>query len=263
LNALGAGEMTMSDTLAGYRRAGATVVAALCVALSAGCAGADARDEVPVAAAASLASPGTVTTIVPDVVGEPATSVGKQFGIAGLTVILRYEPGIVAAPGAVVSTEPPAGTVVVQGSVVTVIVAGPSARTLQDLVDAHRETYVGLSVDGNGATVAIYRRANVEQAIAELDAVAEGRLYRVQLCDRSYAELSRIMVELGRRDFVPGAKDLGFSFGIDARSCAVLLSIGGLDRKLLPELLERYEGALVVSFEGAEHAALTSPAPAR
>jgi hypothetical protein len=245
------------------RRTGAALAVACWVAVSAGCASGDgAEASVPVVAVSSLTSPGTATTIVPDVVGQPATTVSKQFGVAGLTVILRYEPGIVAAPGAVVSTEPPAGTVVAQGSVVTVMVAGPSARTLHDLVDAHRETYVGLSVDGNGATVAIYRRANVAQAIAELDAVAEGQLYRVQLCDRSYAELSRIMVELGRKDFVPGAKDLGFSFGIDARSCAVLLSIGGLDRKHLPELLERYDGALVVSFDGAQHAILTSP-PAR
>jgi hypothetical protein len=256
--------MAMSDGSTGRRRVGTAAALALWTALAAGCAGTNHPEaSEPVAAASSLPSPSVVTAIVPDVVGQPAVTVGKQFGGAGLTVILRYEPGIMAAPGSVVSTEPPAGTVVAQGSVVTVMVAGPSARTLNDLVDAHRETYVGLSVDEFGATVAIYRRANVAQAIAELDAVAEGKLYAVQLCDRSYAELSRIMIELSRKEFVPGAKDLGFGFGIDARACAVHLTIGGLDRKYLPELLERYGGALVISFGGVQHAALPLQPPAR
>jgi hypothetical protein len=253
--------MTMGSTSAGRlrRRIGAVALTALCVALSAGCAGSAGSDEViPVAAAGGLVSSTPNTTIVPDVVGQPATVIGKSLGTARLTAILRYEPGVVAAPGSVVSTDPPAGAVVAEGSVVTVVVAGPSARTLPDLVDAHRETYVGLTVDNFGTTVAIYRRADIAQAIAQLDAVADGKLYRVQLCDRSYAELSRIMIELGRREFVPGAKELGFGYSIDAQACAVHLTIGGLDHKYLPELLERYDGALVVSFGGVQHAALAT-----
>jgi hypothetical protein len=243
--------MTMGYTSGGWRRTGATVAVLACAAALTGCAGEGApAGVVEVAATNGLPSPSPSTVIVPDIIGQQAALVGKN--LPGLTAILRYEPAVVAAPGTVVSTDPAKGTVVAAGSVVTVVIAGQAAQTLDGLVEAHRETFVGVTADSYGLSVAIYRRADIRLAIAQLDSVVAGKQYRVQLCDRSYAELSRIEIELSRREFVPDAGKYPIGLRIDPQACAVHLTIGGMDHRYLPELLERYDGALVVSFETIE-----------
>jgi beta-lactam-binding protein with PASTA domain len=65
---------------------------------------------------------------VPQVAALTAGEVDKVLAKASLVAILRYEPGVVTNAGTVVATEPPAGTMVWPGDIVTVIVAGAPAR---------------------------------------------------------------------------------------------------------------------------------------
>jgi hypothetical protein len=185
-------------------------------------------------------------TVVPQVATLSVGEVDKVLAKSSLVAILRYEPGVVTNAGTVVGTEPAAGTMVAPGDVVTVIVAGSPGSTLGEYVAAHRETYVGLGADANGVIViGVYRQADLQRELGELTKRARGVAFRVQNCAYSWTELERVQLELGRRDFVPGADRLSFATTIDPLACAVRLTIDLSDAEIA-QLSARYSGALVI-----------------
>lgn len=180
-----------------------------------------------------------------------AGEVDKVLAKASLVAILRYEPGVVTNAGTVVGTEPPAGTMVSSGDVVTVIVAGAPGATLGEYVAAHRETFIGMAPDSTGVLViGIYRRADMQSELGQLTKLARGQAFRVQNCAHSWTDLQRISLELARRDFVPGADKLSFGMTIDPLACALRLTIELTDAEIT-ELNARYPGALVIQRGGA------------
>ena len=185
-------------------------------------------------------------TVVPQVAALTAGEVDKVLAKASLVAILRYEPGVVTNAGTVVATEPPAGTMVWPGDIVTVIVAGAPGATLGEYVVAHRETYIGMAPDANGVLViGIYRQADMQSELGQLTRLAAGKAFRVQNCAHSWAELQRVQLELSRRDFVPGADKLPFGMTIDPMACAVRLTIELTDAEVA-SLNARWPGALVI-----------------
>jgi hypothetical protein len=193
-------------------------------------------------------------TVVPRVATMTAAEVDKVLAKASLVAILRYEPGVVTNAGTVVGTEPPAGTVLSPGDIVTVIVAGAPGATLGEYVAAHRETYVGLAPDANGVLViGMYRQADMQRELGQLTKLAAGTAFRVQNCAHSWADLQRVQLELSRRDFVPGADKLAFGMTIDPMACAVRLTIELTDAEVA-ELNARWPGALVIQRGGAARA---------
>lgn len=200
----------------------------------------------PVAAPATPTPSAAPKTVVPQVATLTAGEVDKVLAKASLVAILRYEPAVVTNPGTVVGTEPPAGTMVSPGDVVTVIVAGPPGATLGDYVAAHRETYIGMAPDANGVLViGMHRQADMQAELGTLTKLAGGTAFRVQNCAHSWAELQRVTLELARRDFVPGADKLPFGMTIDPMACAVRLTIDISDAEIA-QLNARWPGALVI-----------------
>jgi hypothetical protein len=183
---------------------------------------------------------------VPQVATLAVGEVDKVLLKAQLVPILRYEPGIVTGAGTVVGTEPPAGAMVAQGEVVTVIVAGSPGATLGEYVAAHRETYVGMGADANGViVVGVHRNADLQHELGELTKLAHGAPFRVQSCALAWVDLQRVQLDLARREFVPGADKLAFAMTIDPLACAVRLTIDLSDAEIA-QLSARYPGALVI-----------------
>ncbi|GHJ44975.1 hypothetical protein Cs7R123_23170 [Catellatospora sp. TT07R-123] len=215
-------------------------LAASALALLAGCA------QRPSAAdpVAPTPSASTRTTVVPQLTSTNVTVVEKDVIDGELIPILRYEPGVTT--GGVISTVPAPGTRVPEGTVVTIVVAGSPEPKLPSVVDADRETYVGIAKDRDGSwVVAVSSSADLNKTLQQLKSVAGNTPYRVQTCERSWVELMRVQMELGRRDFVPGADKMGFSTSIDPIACAVVLTAPLSDGEIA-ELTARYRGALVV-----------------
>jgi phage gp37-like protein len=214
--------------------------------------------QKPVESAAehqSLAGPTPpARAVVPQAASLTVGEVDKLFAAAGLVPILRYQPGVLSGLGTVVATDPPAGAILPAGDAVNVLVAGPPGPTLHDYVDAHRETFVGMAADGNGVVVVgINQQADLTKEIETLGRLANGTTYRIQTCPRTWTDLQRIQLELGRRDFVPGAEKLGFAMAIDPLACAVRLTID-LSEPDIAQLTARYQGALVIQKGGASRA---------
>ncbi|GIH04737.1 hypothetical protein Rhe02_28040 [Rhizocola hellebori] len=213
--------------------------------------GACAKQPPPVAPAAGnlpLASPtaAAARTTVPQVAALGVTEVDKLFAEAKLVPILRYHPEVLSGEGTVVGTDPPAGAIVLAGDSVTVLVAGAPGPTLQDYVNAHRETFVGIAADANGVlVVGIHQQADLAREIETLAQLANGSAYRIQTCPRTFTDLQRVQLELARRDFVAGADKLSFAMTVDPLACAVRLTID-MSEPDIAQLTARYQGALVI-----------------
>src|SRR5688572_29816557 len=232
------------------RRNAIPVLGALAALLAvAACARQPEPAEKPVAEHRLLAASPTAAaprSVVPQVASLTVVEVDKLFAGAGLVPILRYQPGILTSQGTVVGTDPPAGAILPTGEAVTVLVAGPPGPTLDDYVNAHRETFVGIAADGNGVlVVGIHHQADLAKEIATLAQLADGAAYRIQSCPRSWTDLQRVQIELARRDFVPGADKLSFAMTVDPLACAVRLTID-MSEPDIAQLTARYQGALVI-----------------
>jgi hypothetical protein len=208
------------------------------------------QQPVEKAAAEHQLSAGPTTAaaraVVPQVASLSVSEVDKLFAGAGLVPILRYQPGILTNQGTVVGSDPPAGAILPVGQAVTVLVAGAPGPTLDDYVNAHRETFIGIAADGNGVlVVGIHQQADLTKEIETLAQLADGTAYRIQSCPRSWTDLQRIQIELARRDFVPGADKLSFAMTIDPLACAVRLTID-MSEPDIAQLTARYSGALVI-----------------
>lgn len=187
-----------------------------------------------------------VKTAVPQIAAMPVGEVDKLLAQAGLIPILRFEPGVVSGAGSVIGTDPPAGTMLAHGQVVTVLIAGPPGDTLDEYVAAHRETFVGIGLDANGVIViGVHQQADLQREMPQLSQLAKGKAFRVQSCSRTFADLQRIQLELARRDFVPGADKIAFATTIDPLACAIRLTIELSDAEVA-QLTARYQGALVI-----------------
>ncbi|MBV1852482.1 PASTA domain-containing protein [Catellatospora tritici] len=217
-------------------------LAATALAGLAGCAQQPAADPAPVPSPTASAR----MSMVPNLTSDNPVVVEKEILDGELVPIMKYEPGVVADANTVVNTVPAPGTRVPAGTVVTIVVAGSPAAKLSAVVDADRETFVGLAKDRDGSwVVAVSATADLPKTLQRLKAVAGSAPYRVQTCERSWVELTRVQIELGRRDFLPGADKLAFSTGIDPIACAVLMTVQLSDGEIA-ELTARYRGALVV-----------------
>jgi len=194
----------------------------------------------PVAGPAPSAS-AAPKTVVPQVAMLTAGEVDKVLAKNSLVAILRYEPGVVTNAGTVVGTEPPAGTMLATGDVVTVIVAGAPGATLGEYVAAHRETYVGMAPDANGVlVVGMYRQADMQSELGQLTKLAHGTPFRVQNCAHSWIDLQRVSLELSQRHFTAA-----FGMTIDPMACAVRLTSDLTDAEIA-DLNAHYPGALVI-----------------
>lgn len=218
---------------------------AVAFGLIAGCA---TRAGIPETAASP--SPPTADNsarvVVPQLSAMRAAEADGILTKAGLVPILRYEPGIVAGKGTVVNTDPPVGSLLKAGDMVTVIVAGSPGTTLRDHIEAHRELFVGIGVDANGVlVVGVHQSADLAKQMPELSKLANGQPLRVKTCSRSWADLMRVQLELARRDFLPGADKLAFATTVDPLACAVRLTIDLTDAQVA-EVTAKYEGALVI-----------------
>lgn len=192
------------------------------------------------------AAPDSERMTMPQLVGRRAVEADGALIKAGLVPILRYEPGIVTEPGTVVNTEPGGGSLVELGATVIVSIAGPPGKTLAGYVDAHRETFTGLGVDGNGVlVVGVLQTADVAKEMAALTEVAGGKSFRLQTCSRSWVELTKIQVELTKRRFLPDADQTAFATAIDPLACALRMTADLSDAEVA-ELTSRYSGALVI-----------------
>jgi PASTA domain len=232
------------------RPAVATLVA---FALLAACGKPPANVDVAATPPAS-AVPEADRLAVPQVNAVPIADADQILIKSGLIPILKFEPGVVTEPGTVINTEPPVGTLVTVGATVTVHIAGPPGNTIQDYVDAHRETFVGIGADTNGVmVVGVVQSADLAREMALLSQLANGRSFRLQTCARSWVELKRVQAELAKRRFLPDAEAMSFATAIDPLACAVRMTIDLPDAQIA-ELTGKYQGALVIQKGGARRA---------
>lgn len=216
---------------------------AVAMGLVTGCA---ARAQVPRTATPSPTALQVQRQAVPHLATWRAADADGALTKAGLVPILRYEPGIVSGAGTVVSTDPPGGTLVEAGAMVTVIVAGSPRGTLHDYIEAHRERFIGVGVDANGVlVVGVHESVDLGTEMETLSRLAGGKPFRVKTCTRSWTDLTRVRLDLARRDFLPGAATMAFATTIDPLACAVRLTID-LTNDQVAQLSARYQGALVI-----------------
>jgi len=209
-----------------------------------------AQPPLPVAPVANAPSespaPESDRMSMPQLVASRAAEADQALIKAGLIPILRYEPGIVTEGGTVVNTEPAGGSLVELGATVLVYIAGPPGKTLNEYVDAHRETFTGVGVDANGVlVVGVLQTADLAKEMAVLTEVAAGRSFRLQACPRTWVDLTKVQVELSKRRFLPGADRMAFATAIDPLACALRMTADLSDAEVA-ELTGRYSGALVI-----------------
>lgn len=192
-------------------------------------------------------SPAAVSdAVVPPLLNLTPEQVDLTAAKAGLVPILHYEPALLTEVGLVAAVDPAVGTRLPSGSVVTVTVAGNHGPSLQDYATAHRETFIGIGADQNGVLIAgVHTSADMSSLLAKIATLVHGKAYRIQQCTRSWADLQRVQLELGRRDFSPDAASLSFATAIDPLACAVRLT-ADLPEAVIATLTARYQGALVI-----------------
>lgn len=216
-----------------------TIGITVAIGLLAGCAG----QPVPAVDHKPQPSSEAARLPVPAVVAMRAADADAALIKAGLIPILRYEPGVLTGNGTVVNTDPPAGTRLSHGDLVTVVVAGSPGATLHEYVDAHRERFVGVGSDANGVlVVGVHQSANLQTEMPRLTQLAGARQFRVQTCVRSWAELRRVQVSLSVHELLQGAS---FATSIDPLACAVRFT-GNLSDAQVAALTAKFAGALVI-----------------
>jgi len=185
------------------------------------------------------------TTVVPDLVGRDLATIDKLAAAAGVVPVVEHQPGAAGVPGTVVRVEPPAGTAIALGATITVAVAGAAGGTLDDLVAADRHSFVGLSADPDGTLViAVATGADTDAALRRIEPALGGREHRLVRCDTTWAELSRVSVEIARRDDLRAAAT-GYAIAIDAGACAVRVQ-GDIPAGVVTALRAEYAGAVLV-----------------
>jgi hypothetical protein len=211
-----------------------------------GCAGQAASGAAGPSPSPSASPSPAPLTRVPEVPDGHLPLVDKVFPAAGLVALVRYEPGLLDAPGKVALTDPPAGASVPMGSVVRVVVAGAPAD-LDQYVDGNGEVFVGSTVDAEGTLVlAVYQKAQgLAEAVEGAKKYTGGKTYRVVTCPRSRVDLERLRIELSRRTFLPRAAKLEYATGIDVASCALRLTADITDVET-EQLAGRFGDALVI-----------------
>jgi hypothetical protein len=198
----------------------------------------------PASSAPSISAAGQV--LVPQLMNTPVAEVDRAMAKVGLVPILRYEPAIITDKGAVAGVDPAPGTRLALGSTITVTIAGDHGPGLADYIDAHREAFIGLGADTGGVLViAIYSGSDLTKMLSKVTGLAEGKTYRVQPCAHSWADLQRVQLDLGRREFSADAPSLSFATAIDPLACAVRLT-ADLPDSVIATLTAKYQGTLVI-----------------
>jgi hypothetical protein len=209
---------------------------------AAGCAG---RNQPPATVPEPSADVVVATTRVPQVVDQPVALLDKEFGAAGLVPLVKYEPGLLLDPGLVAVTDPPGGTTVPRGSVVRVVVAGKPG-TLDEYVRGHWETFVGTGVDAKGTIVlGVHEGNGLPDVVEGVKRYVNGKAYRLVTCPHSRVDLQRVVVELSGRTFLPRARTLNFTLGVDGYACAAQLRADLTDEETA-QLMARYGAKLVI-----------------
>jgi PASTA domain len=187
------------------------------------------------------------TVTVPDLNGLDAAGIAKTAARAGVVAIFDYDATATGPAGTVVRMDPAAGTAVPLGSTVNVTLAGAPAGTLDDLVAADQRTFVGLGVDPDGTlVVAVKDGVDVDAALRRIEPALAGRRHRVVRCAASSADLSRIAIELTRRDDLRAG---GFVVVPDPAVCAVRVQ-GDIAPGVSAELKAAYGEAVLVENTG-------------
>lgn len=210
--------------------------------------------------AAPSTAPAGDTTTVPDLVGSDVTAIDKLAARAGVVAVVEHGAAG-RAPGTVVRVDPAPGTAVVRGSTVTVVVAGPTGGTVDDIVAADRRTFVGVGPDRDGTTiVAIGPEADEQAARDRVRPALAGRQFQVRRCAAPWTGLSRIVTEVTSRDDLRAGR--GFGVTVDPARCAVVVT-GAVPAGTAQALREQYRDSIVVE-PGAPAARLPrSPDPQR
>lgn len=231
----------------------ALTLVAVTLVLSAACAapGADGEDAAPDDRAVAGASS---TPTVPDLIGQDASSVDKLAAQAGVVPMISYEPGAAGRLGTVVRVDPPPGTAVALGDTVEVAVAGRPGNTLDELVAADRRSFVGLGADPDGTlVVAVAAGPAADAALRRIQPSLAGRKHRVVRCAATWAELSRLAVEIGRSADLRTSS--GYAITVDPGACAVRVT-GDLHADAVTALRATYGDRIVVEPGGAARRAV-------
>ncbi|MEU7903465.1 PASTA domain-containing protein [Actinoplanes sp. NPDC049118] len=194
--------------------------------------------------AATGAAPAGDTTTVPELVGNDAAVVDKVAASAGVVAVVEREAPGQHKPGTVVRVEPAPGTAVARGSTVTVVVAGPAGGTVDEIVAADRRTFVGVGIDKDGTTIiAIGPDADEQAALDQVRPALAGRKHEVRRCTAPWADLSRIVTEVTRREDLKAGQ--GFGIAVDPALCAVKVT-GDIPAEAVQALREQYKDTIVV-----------------
>jgi PASTA domain len=183
------------------------------------------------------------TAIVPQLVGRAAATIDKVAAAAGVVPMIEYERSAASRPGTVVRVVPPPGSAIPIGTTITVAVAG-TAGTLDELIAADRRSFVGLGADPDGTlVVAVAAGADTDAALRRIERTLAGRKHRVVRCATSWAELSRVAVEVSRRDDL--RRTLGYAITVDPAACAVRVR-GDIPADIAAALRAEYAAAIAV-----------------
>ncbi len=219
-----------------------TLVAMTAVLLTACAApGADSEETAP---DDRLAAGTSTTQTVPDLIGQDAASVDKLAAQAGVVPMISYDPGAAGQLGTVVRVDPPPGTAVALGDTIQVAVAGKPGGTLDELVAADRRHFVGLSADPDGTfVVAVIAGPDGNAALRRIEPALAGRKHRVVRCATTWAELSRLAVEIGQRADLRASK--AYAVTVEPGACGVLVE-GDIDDDVVTALRAAYTDRIVV-----------------
>ena len=194
--------------------------------------------------AATGAAPAGDTTTVPELDGKDAAIVDKVAASAGVVAVMEREAAGQHRPGTVVRVDPAPGTAVARGSTVTVVVAGPSGGTVDEIVAADRRTFVGIGIGEDDTTIiAIGPDADEQAALDQVRPALAGRKHKVRRCAASWADLSRIVTEVTQRDDLKSGQ--GFGIAVDPALCAVKVT-GDIPAGAVQALRDQYKDTIVV-----------------
>ena len=212
------------------------LLAALLAVAAAGCAGPGAQAaNGPAPALKPSEGAAKALVSVPDVNGRQMRAAEQAITDARLVAIVRYAPEVLVDHGAVLLTEPKAGTALPTGDVVVLVVAGaavapagfaghPGAQALAQLAEGRSDVFVGAGWEhGDPAgPFVIALGPGVDQAAWEprIAAAAGTQKYRIRHCEHSLDQLGS--AQAGLREARSGLPT--FSSAIDPTRCAVVVS---------------------------------------
>ncbi|GIF66150.1 hypothetical protein Ais01nite_41850 [Asanoa ishikariensis] len=229
----------------------ALTLVATTVVLLAACATPSADSEET--ALGDRTAPSTSSTqTVPDLIGQDAAAVDKLAAQAGVVPMISYDPGATGQLGTVVRVDPPPGTAVALGDTIEVAVAGKPGGTLDELVAADRRNFVGLTADPDGTfVIGVIAGPAGTAALRRLEPALAGRKHRVVRCTTTWAELSRLAVEIGQRADLRASK--AYAVTVEPAECAVLVE-GDITDAVMTALRAAYADRVVVKQGPARRA---------